>query len=95
MDATTEQIAYPDSIKTAQCQRTVTSIYAENHEIEWAIAVTTSIRTRVGILCLLKVYQTLGRFNPTQDIPTSIVSHISRQLLVERRFVMVWTPVHP
>ncbi len=83
MDATNERIAYPTLSKRPSASELSRLFTAENHEIEWAISVTTSIRTRVGILCLLKVYQTLGRFIPPQDIPTSIVSHISRQLHVE------------
>ena len=73
-------LLYPKRPSASELSRLFTP---ENHEIEWALSITTSIRTRVGILCLLKVFQTLGRFIPPQDIPTPIVSHIFRQLHVE------------
>lgn len=55
MDATNERVAYPTLSKRPSASELSRLFTAENHEIEWAISVTTSIWTQVEILCLLKV----------------------------------------
>lgn len=83
MDATNERLAYPTLSKQLSASDLFRLFSLENHEIEWAFSVSTSMRTRHGLLCLLKVFQSLGRFLPPRDIPNAIVSHISQQLLYE------------
>ena len=47
-------------------------------EIEWAFNASWSEETRLGLLTLLKVFETLGRFIPPKEIPSEIVRHIAQ-----------------
>lgn len=47
-------------------------------EIEWAFNTTSSEETRLGLLTLLKVFETLGRFILPNEIPAEIIRHVAR-----------------
>lgn len=56
-------------------------------EIEWAFNATSTEETRLGLLTLLKVFETLGRFIPPNEIPGEIIRHVARCAeLAERDF---------
>lgn len=75
-----DRIAYPalpDPLHTSDLVRlfTPTSV-----ELDWACSVTRSERTRCHVLTLLKVFQTLGRFIPSTEIPLEFVDQVARRV---------------
>jgi hypothetical protein len=47
-------------------------------ELEWAFNATWTEEARLGLLTLLKVCETLGRFIPPNEIPPEIFRHVAR-----------------
>ena len=54
-------------------------------EIEWAFDATWTAEARLGLLTLLKVFETLGRFIRPKEIPPEVVRHISRHIGLPER----------
>jgi len=47
-------------------------------EKAWALSVTYTGDTRVGIITLLKTFEILGYFPPLKDVPTNAGQHIAK-----------------
>jgi len=77
LDKQPERIAYPE-LPTPVSAADLTSLFTPtSSEIAWALNEARTAEARRGLLTLLKVFQTLGRFLPPQQIPAEIVRHVS------------------
>lgn len=73
-----DRIAYPilPNPLTAQDLKQLFTPWPD--EIDWAFKVSWSDEARLGLLTLLKVFETLGGFIPPNEIPSAIVRHVAR-----------------
>lgn len=60
-------------------------------EIEWAFIATRTAEARLGLLTLLKVFETLGRFIRPKAIPPEVVRHIARHIGLPERDALAYT----
>lgn len=71
------RIAYPALPDPLSPRDLVRLFTPTSSEISWTVDITTSAETQRGLLTLLKVFQTLGRFIAINKIPAKIVRHVS------------------
>jgi len=72
------RIAYPnlpDPLTPHELKRLFTPWH---DEIEWAFDASSLEEMRLGLLTLLKVFETLGRFIAPNEIPGEIIRHVAR-----------------
>ena len=76
-------VVYP-RLPSTLSKRDVENLFTPRpSEKAWALSVTYTGDTRVGIITLLKTFEILGYFPPLKDVPTNAVQHIAKCIGVE------------
>jgi TnpA family transposase len=78
------ETAYP-RIKINPSEKELIKLYTPTkEETYFAHSHTRSLTSKLGLLILLKTFQTLGRFVSFQEVPPAIISHIASSVGIEQ-----------
>ncbi len=85
-----DRIAYPKLPDPITAQDLKQRFTPWRDEIEWAFNATYTEETRLGLLVLLKEFETLGRFITPKEIPPEIVRYIAQSSGLAERDSIVY-----
>jgi TnpA family transposase len=83
MTSTPASVIYPelpDPLTPSDLQQLFNPSYEER---QWAPTVARTVESQVALLVQLKIFQTIGRFRPSTDIPPSVIRHVARRMGME------------
>ena len=80
MTSTPARVIYPelpDPLTPSDLQQLFSPSFDER---QWAPTVARTVESQVALLVQLKIFQTIGRFRPSTDIPPAVIQHMARRM---------------